>query len=181
MRLEVLGFDDTIRVCVVSYINQFKEGSMRKTIASVLVGVVVLSSAGCASNKAGEGALIGGIIGAGAGAIIGNQGAHRNRDRTSGALIGGAAGALGGALVGSQMKKEQPSQQQAAPAQQEYNANQLSLPQIADLAKQGVNEDVIIDRIRLTNSKYNLNQGDIDYLQQNGVSPKVIAVMQSGQ
>ncbi len=155
---------------------------MKRTISAVLVGVVALSSAGCASNKAGEGALIGGIIGAGAGAITGNQGDVRTGDRSSGASIGGAVGALGGALVGSQMKKEQPAQQQAAaPAQQAYNANQLSLPQIADLAKQGVNEDVIIDRIRLTNSKYNLNQGDIDYLQENGVSQKVISVMQSGQ
>jgi uncharacterized protein YcfJ len=137
------------------------------------------SQSGCASspNRAVEGSLIGGILGAGTGAIIGNQGHDRDQDRTRGALIGGAVGAIGGALVGSQVQK-QPAQQQAA-AQQSSNPNQMSISQIVDMAKQGAHEDVIIDRIRLTNSKFRLSQADLDYLKANGVSQKVLFEMQS--
>jgi hypothetical protein len=84
-------------------------------------------------------------------------------------------------LVGSQIQK-QPAQQQSTQAQQQnqaaLNPNQMSLQQVVDLAKQNINEDVIIDRIRLSNSKFNLTPADVTYLQQNGVSEKVIKVMQ---
>ena len=56
---------------------------------------VVLGSAGCA-NDAGNGALIGGGVGALAGGIIGHQSGHTG----AGALIGGAVGAGSGALIG---------------------------------------------------------------------------------
>jgi hypothetical protein len=54
----------------------------------------------------------------------------------------------------------------------------MAVQQIVDLSKQGVNEEVIIDRIRLSNSKFNLATSDIDYLKQQGVSQKVIDAMQ---
>jgi uncharacterized protein YcfJ len=153
---------------------------MKRMAAIVCIMAISMSQAGCASspNRAAEGGVIGGLLGAGAGVIIGNQAHDRDKGRTQGALIGGAIGALGGALAGSQIQK-QPAQQQAAQPQQAYNPSQLSLSQIVDLSRQGANEDVIIDRIRLTNSKYRLSQADIDYLSQNGVSQKVLFEMQS--
>jgi uncharacterized protein YcfJ len=160
-----------------------QEDGMKRITSVFLSAVMFFSIIGCQSspNRAGEGAVIGGLVGAGAGMIIGNQGHNRGQGRTEGALIGGALGALGGALVGSQVQK-QPAQQQAVQAQQQTqtaaNPNQMSLQQIADLAKQGIHEDVIIDRIRLSNSKFNLSPADVTYLQQNGVSEKVIKVMQ---
>ena len=139
---------------------------MKRILGIIGVTMMTISQIGCASspNRAAEGSIIGGLLGAGAGAIIGNQGRDRDQGRTQGALIGGAVGALGGALAGSQMQK-QPAQQQApAASQQASNPNQMSISQIVDLAKQGVHEDVIVDRIRLTNSKYQLSQADVDYL-----------------
>lgn len=157
---------------------------MRKITAGFLSALMLISIIGCQNspNRAGEGAVIGGLVGAGAGMIIGNQGHNRGEGRTEGALIGGALGALGGALVGSQIQK-QPASQQSAQSQQQaqavaINPNQMSLQQIADLAKQNIHEDVIIDRIRLSNSKFSLTQEDVVYLQQNNVSEKVIKVMQ---
>jgi uncharacterized protein YcfJ len=58
--------------------------------------------AACASGPLSgreKGALAGGAIGAGAGAIVGNQVHHHT---AAGAAIGGAAGALGGAIIGDQ-------------------------------------------------------------------------------
>ena len=148
---------------------------MKKVIALILsLGIVSLVS-GCqsAQNRAGEGAIIGGVLGAAAGGIIGHQGHHGGE----GAAIGAAAGAVTGALVGSSIPKNAQTQQ-PAPAMQTANPNQMGMQQIVDFTKQGINENVIIDKIRLTNSKFNLTPSDITYLKQQGVSQNVINVMQ---
>jgi len=157
---------------------------MRKITVVFLSAAMVFSVIGCQNspNRAGEGAVIGGLVGAGTGMIIGNQGHNRGQGRTEGAVIGGLVGALGGALVGSQIQKQPAQTTQAAQSQQQsqaaVNPNQMSLQQVADLAKQNIHEDVIIDRIRLSNSKFTLTAADVTYLQQNEVSEKVIKVMQ---
>jgi len=128
---------------------------MRKITVVFLSAAMVFSVIGCQNspNRAGEGAVIGGLV-----------------------------GALGGALVGSQIQKQPAQTTQAAQSQQQsqaaVNPNQMSLQQVADLAKQNIHEDVIIDRIRLSNSKFTLTAADVTYLQQNEVSEKVIKVMQ---
>ena len=149
---------------------------MKKVFAVMACGALALCSQGCAGNKsrAVEGAVIGGILGAGVGGITGHQ-MHRGAE---GAGIGAAAGAIGGALIGAQIPNPQNQQGQQAAGQGAVNPNQMSLQQVADLARQGANEDVIIDKIRLSNSRYTLSQGDMDYLRQQGVSQKVIAAMQ---
>jgi len=146
---------------------------MKKIICAFICFFLVLSIAGCQTspNRAPEGAVIGGAVGAGLGAIIG----HQSGETGEGAVVGGALGALTGALAGSQMQK-QPAQ---TPTQvQSVNQNQMSIPQIVNMSAEGVHEDVIIDRIRLTNSKFNLTSGDVNYLKENGVSQKVINAMQ---
>jgi outer membrane lipoprotein SlyB len=74
----------------------------------VLIGLTVIV-AGCDSS-AGTGAGIGGLGGAGLGAIIGHQTGHT----TEGALIGGALGAGTGYIIGNEAdkKKEQTQQTQ---------------------------------------------------------------------
>ena len=83
---------------------------MRRNTASMIVLNVVLTAAflGCETTPVQQGALMGGALGAGAGAIIGNQ-VHGQGG--SGALIGAAAGALTGAIVGDQVER---SRHQAA-------------------------------------------------------------------
>lgn len=66
-----------------------------KTLSLLATAGLLLGSAGCA-NDAGNGALIGGGVGALAGGIIGHQSGHTG----AGALIGGAVGAGSGALIG---------------------------------------------------------------------------------
>ncbi len=147
---------------------------MKKVAAGILSLAILASSTGCQSspNRAPEGALLGGILGAGAGMIVGNQSNHRGEGRAEGALIGGAVGAMAGALAGSQMQKD--PQQQAQPV----NPSQMSMQQIVDLSKQGINEDVIVDRIRMSNSRFALSANDVEYLKGQGVSQKVISAMQ---
>lgn len=64
-------------------------------IAVLMIGMVTVY--GCTTTQKGAG--LGSLIGAGAGAIIGNQSDHA----AEGAVIGAAVGGLGGALVGEQM------------------------------------------------------------------------------
>ncbi|MCX5668884.1 MAG: glycine zipper domain-containing protein [Candidatus Omnitrophica bacterium] len=124
---------------------------------------------GCQTNKTrvGEGAGIGGTVGAIAGGIIGFQSGHP----LQGAAIGGAIGAGTGALVGAQIKK--PTQD----ALSQVSA-QLTMQQIVDLTKQGVSSDEIIAKIKAAKSKYSLTADDLNYLQKQGVSQRVIEAMQ---
>ena len=71
-----------------------------KFVAIAIMLAALVGAAGCATRTE-NGALIGGGLGAGTGAIIGNQSGHTGE----GALIGGAAGALGGAVVGHETEQ----------------------------------------------------------------------------
>lgn len=136
--------------------------------------ILALSASGCqnAKSRAAEGAVIGGVIGAAGGGIVGHQSHHAGE----GAAIGAAAGALTGAIIGSQIQKPAQGPSQA----NVQNPNQMTIAKIVDLTKQGVSPSVIVDKIRLTNSKFNLAASDIQYLKQQGVSQQVIDAMQTG-
>ncbi len=70
-----------------------------------LLGAVLLS--GCASLSAREkGAIAGGAVGAGSGALIGGV---TGGSAAGGALLGGAGGALGGYFLGDKIFKDDPS------------------------------------------------------------------------
>lgn len=145
---------------------------MKKISILMVCAAFVILTLGCqgTQTRAVKGGLIGGVIGAAAGGIIGHQSGHGNE----GAAIGAAAGVFTGAIAGSQINKPGQAAQGAI-----ANPSQMSVQEIALLAKQGVHESVIIDRIYLTNSKFNLTAEDVSYLKQEGVSQKVIEVMQA--
>lgn len=133
-------------------------------------GLVGVLCCGCQSTKsrAVEGSVIGGLLGAAAGGIIG----HQSRHGAEGALIGAATGAVAGGVVGSQIEKpaeEIPASQEAAPG--------VSVAEVLDLTRQGVHEDIIVDRIKTSGTVLSLSQSDISYLRQQGVSEKVIAAL----
>src|SRR5205085_4382950 len=81
---------------------------MKKLIATVLTAL--LATAGFAQTvddhaKTKKGAVIGGVAGAIAGAIIDNNRGHHSAKR--GAVVGGVAGAAAGAIVGAMMDKQE--------------------------------------------------------------------------
>ena len=147
-----------------------------KLFTLVIAGLFfMMIGLGCQSTNQGavQGGVIGGLIGAVGGGIIGHQNGHD----AEGVAIGAAAGAVTGAIIGNQAGT---SGQAAAPAQATptMSANQMPMQQIVDLTKQGVNSAVIIDRIRMSNSRFNLTADDISYLRGQGVSQQVIDAMQ---
>jgi uncharacterized protein YcfJ len=87
-------------------------------LTMAVVAALAVAAGGCesigtaAQSKTVQGGLVGSALGAGAGAIIGNQ-----SDRAGeGAAIGAGLGALSGALVGHAIEEAgKSSQQQATP------------------------------------------------------------------
>ncbi len=85
---------------------------MRVLSCTLIASVVALGIVGCETY--GEAAGLGGAIGAGTGAIIGNQ----SHNAVAGALIGGALGAVTGLIVHDIKVKQARSREQTA---QVYN------------------------------------------------------------
>jgi hypothetical protein len=126
-------------------------------------------------NNTEKGAVAGGALGAGAGAIIGSA----THNTAAGALIGGAVGAGAGALAGHSVDDSEKKQQQAQiAAAQAAQAKMLGLSDVAGMAQQHISDQIIINQIQATHSVYNLSANDITWLKGSGVSDQVILVMQ---
>jgi hypothetical protein len=123
---------------------------------------------GCATNTE-TGAAVGAGVGGVGGALIGAAA----RAPVVGALVGAGTGALvGGAIGHDQDKKEA---QAAAAAVQ---ARALGLTDVAQMAQQGVPDDIIINQIRVSPTVFHMSATDITWLRENRVSDTVIREMQ---
>ena len=85
---------------------------------AVAVAVLAMGMSGCetmgtaAQSQTTQGAVLGGLLGAGTGAIIGNQSDHAG----AGTAIGAGLGALSGGLIGHALEENsQKAQKQATP------------------------------------------------------------------
>ena len=79
-------------------------------LAALVMGCESMGTA--AQSKTTQGAVLGGLLGAGTGAIIGNQSDHAG----AGTAIGAGLGALGGGLIGNAMEEnQQAAQRQSTP------------------------------------------------------------------
>jgi hypothetical protein len=146
----------------------------------IFCSTLLLLVCGCSTmNNTESGALGGGLLGAGVGTLIGLA-AHRP---VAGAVVGGAVGAGTGALIGNAEdraeKKQEVRQAQAVAAAQQAADRAPKLDEIVRLTQSGVAEDNIIGLIRNSGAYYDLNAADLEYLTRNGVSPRVIAELQS--
>lgn len=140
----------------------------KSSILVLAAGAMLL--AGCES-KTGTGVLVGGASGAAIGGIAGGGG---------GALIGGATGVIAGGLIGAYLdNQDQKNLKEQSP--QTYrrvdNGEKLSVNDVINLSKAGVEDDKIIGLIQKTNSHYTLNSYQIDKLRDAGVSERVINYM----
>ena len=155
---------------------------MNQQHLSVVMAAVALLAAGCLTpdgryDRTATGALMGGAIGAGTGAIIGNYSGHRT---AGGAAIGGAIGALTGGIIGHSMDQAQHERlQRESPAtlQHVQQGQPLGLADIKALTKAGISDEVIISQIRNSRVVYRLTSAEIIDLHDSGVSQKVIDFM----
>jgi hypothetical protein len=169
------------------------------TTALVIAALLImpLMPLGCEDLPGGEkeqGAVIGGVGGAAAGAAIASE------NRALGALIGGLLGAGGGYLIGSEMEKAdgddqdveeareavQEAQQDpatAAEAQQATTADInndgfVTLDEVVAMDKAGYSDQEMINRLRQTGQVFELTERQRTYLRNQGVSDQVVEAMQ---
>lgn len=141
-----------------------------------LVGLMSFAACGCTGmNNTQQGALTGGVIGTGAGALVG----HATGNTGLGMLIGGLFGTGVGAAVGNEedRREDRRAAREIAWANAKA-ARQIPLHEIVQMTQQKVADEVIINHIRTTGSNYDLRTDDILFLRQQGVSDRVIAEMQ---
>jgi hypothetical protein len=147
----------------------------------VVCACLPLALSGCRSPYyADQGALVGGLGGAGVGAIVGNAVGHTG----AGALIGAGAGAIGGGLVGNALDDiEARNQAQIAQQMAAYNmqvpVGAVTASDVAEMTRAGVAPDLIVNHIRANGVAAPLQSGDVIFLSQQGVSREVIGAMQN--
>src|SRR5437879_5136444 len=115
---------------------------------------------GCQSmSNTDKGVLAGGGIGAGTGALIGSATHHTG----AGALIGGAVGALAGGLTGAAIddsERKQDAKLVAATAPPARGP--LRIDEVAQMARDHISDEVIINQIRTSRTIFNLSVEDIN-------------------
>jgi uncharacterized protein YcfJ len=155
----------------------------------IALTLLTVTGGGCAT-KTGTGAVVGGAGGAAVGGIIGSMSHSRAGE---GALIGGAVGALGGALVGHEMEKndEKKRTESASSSSPRYyergdgktytSSNRITNVDIMDWSRQGVKDDIIIDRIQRSGQTFAVTASDERDLRNAGVSERVIQAMKDAR
>jgi hypothetical protein len=137
----------------------------------LLGSLVVLMGSGCqgtgsyTTDGLGTGAILGGIAGTFIGAAAGRP--------LQGMAIGAAAGGAGGAIVGNVADRKEARQEARLAAAR----GPMGLEQVAQMAQEGVRDDVIIEQIRVSRVVYTLTSDQIVWLRKSGVSDNVIHVM----
>jgi hypothetical protein len=146
-------------------------------LALTALALIAMSTGCCSPYHTDQGALTGGLLGLGTGAVAG----HALGNTAAGAAIGTGVGALTGAAIGSRMD-EVDAKNRAAIAQQlgrQVDPNAVTVPDVVAMTRARVNEDLVINHINAHGMAAPLTAADLINLPQNGVSPRVIAAMQA--
>lgn len=126
---------------------------------------------------ADRGAMIGGLTGAGAGALIGSDGGNA----VPGAVLGGALGAVAGGALGANMDEIEANNRARIQDQMQRPvvAGAVSLEEVISMHEAGVDEESIVTHIRANGAARRPQANDLIYLKERGVGKRVIAALQS--
>jgi hypothetical protein len=152
--------------------------NVRSTSRAVAAILLLTLSQGCQTPyRSEQGAVVGGLGGAGLGALVGSATGNTG----AGAAIGAAAGALSGAAVGGALDDIEARNQAAIAAHLGRPAptGTVSIDDVITMTKAGVPEDVIATHVRNHGMAAPLRASDLIILQQQAVSPRVVQAMQA--
>jgi hypothetical protein len=99
----------------------------------------------------------------------------------AGAAIGAGVGTVGGAAIGNGMDQVEAKNRAMIEQQmgRQISANPVTVQDVVAMTRAGVNEELIANHVRSHGLAAPLQASDLIYLQQNGVSNRVIATMQA--
>lgn len=151
--------------------------SARYLCVAALLALVPVTFAGCqGASNAEKGTIIGGLGGAGVGAIVGDSVGKPG----PGAAIGAGVGALTGALVGNSIDESEAKNRAMIEAKLRRRVvpGAATIDDVLNMVRSGVADDVIINHLRYHGMARPLEASDLILLQQQGVSPAVVKAMQ---
>ena len=172
---------------------------MRKAnwVSAALVGALALGPlAGCSSlpgNSKQQGAVIGGVGGALAGAAVSKN------ERGLGALIGGVLGAGGGYLIGAQKDKlDEKKRDEAVAAHRRAEQNPakaedvertrtadlnddgfVTLDEVVAMERANLSDREMVERLERTGQVFQLTEEQERYLEDRGISREVVLEMRN--
>ena len=141
------------------------------------ISLPALAAVGCQSPyHADRGALFGGLLGAGTGAIVGDAVGNAG----AGTAIGAGLGALAGGAVGHELDEIEASNRAAIERQLGHRvaAGAVSLDDVIAMTEAGVDDELITTHVRVHGMAAPLQTSDLILLQKQGVSTRVIKAMQ---
>ena len=153
-----------------------------RLLAGFMFVAIVLFLTGCSTtSNTAKGAGIGGVLGAGSGALISKA---TGGSAGTGAVIGGLAGAvLGGAIGNEEDRREkailESRAREAEDRQAHASQTQINIDEVIAMTQSKQSDDLIINQIRTTNSTFLLTSQDLSRLSSSGVSDNVIMEMQN--
>ncbi len=145
--------------------------------AWLLAGAWLVCGFGCNSPyRSDQGAVVGGLGGAGLGALVGEAVGHPG----AGAAIGAGVGALSGAAVGGALDDIDAKNSAEIAARLGRPApGAVTVSDVIGMSRAGVPEEVIVNHVHAHGVVAPLQAGDLITLQQNGVSARVVQAMQA--
>lgn len=142
----------------------------------LLLFPLILAAVGCRSmSHTEQGALVGGTTGAAIGAMVGGQ----NGRAGTGAAVGGVLGTAVGAVAGNAADRDEARLQRAQWEASQPVVGPLSLDEIVQMTDRGVEDQIIVNQIRTSGTRYNLSSDTILWLKDRNVSSNVIREMQA--
>lgn len=146
--------------------------------AKFVASLVLLTAAGCQSPyHADRGALLGGLTGAGVGAIVGDA----VDQPLAGTAIGAGIGALTGGMIGAGMDEVEARNRAEIEARMGRGVafGAVTVEEVITMTKAGVASEVIATHVSRHGLARPLQTNDLIQLQQNGVAPSVVQAMQT--
>ncbi len=146
-------------------------------IARTQALLLALLLVGCASPyHADRGALVGGVLGAGTGALIGDA----VGSPLAGTAIGAGVGAISGAAIGGGLDEIEARNRAEIQSQlgQPVRPGAVSIGDVVAMTQAGVEDSLIITHIQAHGAARPLTSQDLIQLRQAGVSPGVVQQLQ---
>lgn len=148
----------------------------RWPFCALLLGCLAFS--GCQSPyRSDQGALLGGLTGAGVGAIIGDA----VDEPLAGTAIGAGIGALTGSVIGQNLDEIEARNRAQIEARlgRAAPAGAVTVEDVVAMTQSGVDPDVIGTHVRIHGPARQLQPADLIFLQNNGVDKQVVQMMQN--
>ena len=153
---------------------------------ALILPILTLGCESAPGDEPEQGAVIGGVAGAAAGAAVAGD-----DDRLEGAIIGGIIGAGGGYIIGSEIDKSREEEAREAAERARQNPAQPEQARIASTAdldgngfvtvdeviameRAGLTDEEMIQRLEATGQVFQIGENERRQLREGGVSEQVI-------